>query len=115
MPDQPFAPTAEAPWEVVGEGVRRQVLAHGPDLMLVRVDFRAGAVGAVHHHPHRQVTWVAAGSFDVRVGAASRRLVAGDSFFAAAGVEHGVSALEEGTLIDVFTPAREDFLSRSGR
>lgn len=105
-----FITQADTPWEQVADGVRRQVLGHGPDLMLVRVDFRPGAVGALHHHPHRQVTWVAAGRFDVTVGDETRVLGAGDCFYARAEEPHGVVALAEGTLIDVFTPAREDFL-----
>lgn len=106
-----FVATADTPWETVGEGVRRQILGHGPDLMMVRVDFRDGAVGAIHHHPHRQVTYVAAGRFDVTVGDETRSLGVGDCFFARADVPHGVVARGEGTLIDVFTPAREDFLA----
>ncbi len=102
--------TADTPWETVGDGVRRQILGHGPDLMLVRVDFEAGAVGPVHHHPHRQVTWVAAGRFQVQVGDERAELAAGDCFYVTADVPHGVVALEAGTLIDTFTPAREDFL-----
>ena len=102
--------TSHAPWETVAEGVRRQILGHGPDLMLVRVEFRKGAVGVIHHHPHRQVTYVVRGSFDAEVGNEKQRLAAGDCFFVTADVPHGVVALEDGTLIDVFTPAREDFL-----
>jgi len=105
-----FVGGGEASWEITGEGVRRKVLGHGPDLMMVLVEFRAGAVGAVHNHPHRQVTYVAAGRFDVEVGGAHRVLGAGDCFFAAAHVPHGVRALEAGALVDVFTPARADFL-----
>ena len=78
--------------------------------MLVRVEFSKGAVGAIHHHPHRQVTYVVRGSFDAEVGGQTQRLGVGDCFFVTAEVPHGVVALEEGTLIDVFTPAREDFL-----
>jgi len=78
--------------------------------MLVRVEFRKGAVGVIHHHPHRQVTYVVRGSFDAEVGNEKQRLAAGDCFFVTADVPHGVVALEDGTLIDVFTPAREDFL-----
>ena len=37
-------------------------------------------------------------------------LVAGDCFYASADVPHGVRAIEAGTLIDVFTPIREDLL-----
>lgn len=79
--------------------------------MIVRVDFDAGAVGAVHHHPHRQATYVASGTFDVTVGGETRRLVSGDSFVSATEVPHGVAAIEAGTLIDCFTPVREDFLA----
>ena len=91
-------------------GIERQILSHGPDLMLVRVKFDAGAVGAVHNHPHRQATYVAEGSFEVSVGDNRQTLRQGDTFFAAADVPHGVKALEPGILIDCFTPARADFL-----
>jgi quercetin dioxygenase-like cupin family protein len=90
--------------------VRRQVLAQGMELMIVRVDFDAGAVGAMHHHSQRQSTYIAAGRFDVTIGGEQQVLVAGDSFFVAANVPHGVRAIEEGTLIDAFTPARADFI-----
>lgn len=105
-----FVVGGEREWEAVAEGVRRQILGYGPDLMLVRVDFKKGAVGALHHHPHRQVTYVAAGTFDASVDGNTRRLSAGDCFYVAQDLAHGVVAVEDGTLVDVFTPAREDFL-----
>ena len=101
---------AEIGWEETGKGVRRQVLGHGTDLMLVRVEFKAGAIGALHQHPHRQATYVASGRFEVTVGSETSQLATGDCFYASADEIHGVRALEAGTLIDVFTPVREDFL-----
>ncbi|AHG88732.1 Cupin 2 conserved barrel domain protein [Gemmatirosa kalamazoonensis] len=106
-----FVRSAETAWQQMAPGVQRQILGYGPDLMMVRVEFEAGAIGAVHHHPHRQVTYVAAGAFEVTVGDESETLGAGDCFFARADVPHGVRALEAGTLVDVFTPARADFLA----
>ena len=94
----------------MADGIRRQVLGHGTELMVVRVEFRAGAIGALHHHPHRQATYVASGRFDVTVGADRSQLVAGDCFYASADIPHGVQAMEDGVLIDVFTPVRKDFL-----
>ena len=105
-----FVLSGETSWETVGAGVRRQVLGHGPDLMMVRVEFERGAVGTLHHHPHRQVTYVAAGAFEATVAGETRRFQPGDCFYVAAELDHGVVAVEPGTLIDVFTPAREDFL-----
>jgi quercetin dioxygenase-like cupin family protein len=110
LSDTPFVDSAAQPWTTLGEGVDRQILSYGPDLMLVRVRFQPGAVGMVHHHPHRQATYVARGSFEVTVGNAVKTLNEGDTFFAGADVPHGVRALDAGLLIDCFTPIRADFL-----
>jgi len=106
-----FVRGAAAPWKDTEPGVRRQILGHGPDLMLVRVDFEPGAVGALHHHPHRQASYVAHGRFEVTIDDERSELGEGDCFFVTADRVHGVRAMEAGTLIDVFTPRREDFLS----
>ena len=106
-----FVRGALTPWVDANDvGLRRQILGHGPDLMMVRVDFDPGAVGALHHHPHRQVAYVVSGRFEVTVGERAE-LGPGDCFFISADRVHGVVAPEGGTLIDVFTPAREDFLT----
>ncbi len=110
MESRNFVRGGETRWEPAGEGVRRQVLGYGPDLMMVHVEFEQGAVGSIHRHPHRQVTFVAAGTFEVSIDGKREVLREGDSFFVPAGLEHGARALEPGKLIDVFTPAREDFL-----
>ncbi len=98
-------------WEVTGEGVRRKILGYDGALMMVHVQFAKGSVGPVHRHPHRQVTFVERGSFEVQVGTRKGILGTGDCFFIPPDVDHGVVALEEGSLVDVFTPAREDFLA----
>ena len=99
-------------WQPAAPGVDRQVLAHDAGLMMVRVRFEAGAVGAVHHHPHRQVSYVEAGEFEVEVGDERQVLRRGDSFVVAPDVPHGVVAREASVLIDVFSPAREEFVGR---
>ncbi len=106
-----FIRTSETPWQRASDaGVRRQVLGHGPDLMMVRVEFEPGAVAAMHHHPHRQAAYIVSGRFQVTVDDERAELGPGDCFFVAADRVHGVVAPEGGTVIDVFTPAREDFL-----
>ena len=102
--------SADAPLVGAGPGVTRQVLGHDPELMLVRVTFEKGAVGSLHSHPHRQVTFIERGRFEFNLDGAKTVLSAGDSWFVPPGVPHGVVALDEGSVIDVFTPARLDFL-----
>ena len=106
----PFIHATDQHWEDLGGGTQRQILGFDDALMMVRVKFEAGAVGTLHHHPHRQVTYVEAGRFEVEIGGARRTLEGGDSFFVPPEMTHGVVALERGALIDVFAPAREDFL-----
>jgi quercetin dioxygenase-like cupin family protein len=106
-----FVHSHEIGWETTGHGVRRQVLGHGTDLMMVRVEFEKNAIGTIHQHPHRQASYIVAGRFLVTVGTEKRELSAGDVFYASADTPHGVLALEKATLVDVFTPVREDFLA----
>jgi len=95
----------------VAPGMRRKIMARGPDLMSVYVEFKSGAIGALHRHPHRQISCVAKGSFKVSIGGETRVIAAGDHYYVPANVEHGVEALEDGVLIDMFTPQREDFVA----
>ncbi len=105
-----FQREAELAWEPTEPGVKRKIMAYGPDLMIVRVVFEAGAVGKAHQHPHRQASYVESGAFDVTIDGVTQRLTAGDTFFVPANLVHGVVALEAGQLVDSFTPMREEFL-----
>ena len=40
----------------LGGGLTRRILAHDSDMMAVEVSFEEGAVGAMHTHPHVQVS-----------------------------------------------------------
>lgn len=107
---QPFIAAKDAPIEELGDGVSRQILGFGPEIMIVRVWFDKGAVGEVHAHRHSQSTYVERGSFEVFIDGEKRVLGAGDSFYIAPHLDHGAVCLEQGVLIDTFSPLREDFL-----
>lgn len=107
-----FVLEAETPNEEVESGIRRQLLGFNKELMAVRVWFAEGAVGQLHAHPHTQVSYVESGRFKVTVGATEKVLKAGDSFFVSPETRHGAVCLEEGVLIDMFSPMRDDFLQQ---
>ena len=44
--------------EPCGDGVNRKILAYADELMCVENHFEKGAIGALHHHPHTQITYV---------------------------------------------------------
>ena len=91
-------------------GVTRQVLTENPDLMVVAFRFEAQAEGKLHDHPHVQSTYVEVGRFTFTVGDTTHDLGPGDSVVIPSGVRHGCHCTEAGTLIDTFTPRRDDFL-----
>lgn len=92
-------------------GVRRQVLADHPDLMVVTFSFDIkGAEGKLHNHPHVQSTFVESGRFRFSVDGEEIEVGQGDSFVIPSNAVHGCVCLEPGKLIDCFTPRRDDFL-----
>ncbi len=104
-----FVKTADAQTFTPEPGMKRQVLAHSDQLMLVRHYFEKGWVGARHSHPHHQLVYVVTGAILVDVDGRTFEVHTGDSFVVDGGVEHQASALEESEVLDVFTPVREDY------
>ncbi len=93
-----------------GGGLTRKVAAYNDNVMCVEVHFDKGTVAARHHHPHEQITYVISGKFEFTVGDETYIVSAGDSLYKQPDIEHGATCLEAGTLLDIFTPQREDFL-----
>ena len=94
----------------LGEGVSRKILASGGDMMTVQFTFEKGAVGTPHTHVHEQVGYVLQGRFELTLGDEKTIIEAGDTYYVPSNTVHGVVALVDGVLLDVFTPQRQDFL-----
>lgn len=93
-----------------GEGMTRQFVGYDNNIMMVKVMFEKGAIGTAHTHPHVQTSYIVSGKFDVTIDGKTSTLLAGDGFFVEPDVLHGCVCIEEGAIIDVFSPCREDFL-----
>lgn len=93
-----------------GEGVRRKVLSHSDSLMVCEITLEQGSVIAPHAHPHDQITYIISGKCRYTVGEQTREVGARDSVLIPGNVPHSIVILETMKVIDVFTPAREDFL-----
>ncbi len=107
---QRFVHHEDLEWTELGGGQRRKICAWNDEQMLVRVGFDDGAVGADHSHPHTQISYVQDGEFSYHIEDQVFRMVAGDSIVVDGGKVHGCTCIKAGTLIDIFAPAREDFL-----
>jgi len=111
LEEQFFQIGSQLPWEYAAPGITRQIYGHDEQIMMVKVKFELGAVGAIHQHIHVQVSYVESGAFEVTIGEEIKVLKTGDGFFVPPNVLHGSVCLEPGVLIDVFNPHRADFLN----
>src|SRR4029077_15635419 len=90
-----FINAGEIEWKTVDSGIQRKILGYDGQLMMVHIRFEKGAVGSLHDHVHRQVSFVESGSFEVTIDGKKTVLKQGDCFFVAPGLVHGVVALEK--------------------
>ena len=96
--------------EKLENGISRKILARGGNLMMVEVCFEKGGIGAIHSHSHEQISYIHKGSFEFILNEEKEIVQANDTVYIPANIPHGVKALEDSIIIDVFTPQREDFL-----
>ncbi|CAM3573870.1 Cupin domain protein [Vibrio aerogenes CECT 7868] len=96
--------------EDLGGGVSRKIMAYSDNIMSVEVYFEDGAVGAMHNHPHEQLTYVLSGEFEFTIGEETKIVKAGDVLYKEPNVMHGCVCLKKGVLLDNFTPMRKDFI-----
>ncbi len=109
-PTKEYFIDSESEWEYVQEGLTRKIEGYDGKIMLVKAKFEVGAEGYQHKHYHSQVTYVESGEFRMTIGDDVRIIKGGDSYYIPPEVMHGCVCLKAGILIDVFSPAREDFL-----
>ena len=69
-----------------------------------------GGRGGLDSHVHVQATYVVKCKCEFTIAGEKRIVVPGDALYKESGVEHGCVCLEEGELLDIFTPQRDEFL-----
>ena len=90
-------------------GVVRRTMTAGERMMLILVTIAKGSVVPSHTHPHEQTGYLVSGRMEFKLGKEKVEMEAGDSWLVPPDVPHEVKALEDCTIIDVFSPPREDY------
>ena len=107
---QTFTTHEDMQWIELGGGTRRKIRSYNGEIMLVEVNFDDGAVGSDHSHPHAQISYVLSGEFTYHIEGEAYTMKVGDSIVVDGGKIHGCTCVKAGTLLDIFTPMREDFV-----
>ncbi|MCL1919037.1 MAG: cupin domain-containing protein [Peptococcaceae bacterium] len=98
---------------VVVDGVERETLATGKNLMIVQFTFRKGAEVPWHTHEHEQSSYIVQGRLKLLLRDTSSEMILtpGKSAIIPPHVQHKAIALEDTIDVNAFTPIREDYLS----
>jgi quercetin dioxygenase-like cupin family protein len=81
---------------------------HTERLTIAYWNFEPGVPIPEHAHVHEQVFNVIEGAFDLTVGGETKRMEAGSAAAIPSNVRHSGRSVSACTIIDVFSPVRED-------
>ena len=85
----------------------------GQHLMLSYLEMEDGAEVPLHHHPHEQGGILLKGQVQLTIGEETRIVEAGSLFLIPPNVPHRAVAVNgPATVLDVFSPVREDYSAR---
>jgi quercetin dioxygenase-like cupin family protein len=99
----------QMPAEQLNPLITRRVI-HCDSMTIARLEIKKNAIVPEHHHVHEQVATVERGALQFTIGGAQQTVSAGESLVIPSNVPHGVVALEDTIVVDVFSPAREDWI-----
>jgi quercetin dioxygenase-like cupin family protein len=104
----------DLPAEALAPGITRQVV-HGTQSTFSRWELAAGTSVPLHHHVNEQITWIISGRAEVHSGGQTYELAAGDLMVFAPNVEHAFIIIEDTVAVDLFAPARQDWIDAAAR
>jgi quercetin dioxygenase-like cupin family protein len=100
----------QIPAEQMNARFVRKVI-HSGQMTIARLKILKDGVVPEHSHINEQISNVERGSLLFHIGGVDQVVGAGESLVIPPNVPHGVLALEDTVVTDIFTPRREDWIS----
>jgi len=99
----------EIPVERLNPLVTRQVI-HGISITIARIGLTKGGAVPTHAHVNEQVMNIISGRLKVVLDGVETVLHGGQTLMIPPNIPHSVEALDDTVAVDVFSPAREDWI-----
>ena len=99
------------PWIDICPGIKRRTITSGNSMYQMLAQLDAGSRMPEHKHPQEQIVHVLKGRMRLIVAGVPHELTPGEAFYLAPNIPHGVETIEETTVLDTFSPPREDLLA----
>ena len=101
-------------WALVEEEQLNPLLGrkviHGRNMTVARIRLQKYAVVPLHSHPNEQITMLERGALRFVIAGTEKILRAGEVLEIPPDEPHLVEALEDSLAVDLFSPAREDWI-----
>jgi len=107
-----FQKSSDDGFREVAAGISLKTLVYGEKSSVTEFRLKKGAVIKLHTHPHEQNGYLVKGHMRLEIEGLSSEVFPGDSWSVPGGVIHGGDVYEDAVAIEVFTPVREDYLTR---
>jgi len=82
---------------------------HGDTMTLGFVELKAGSSIPEHRHRQEQITFIVKGRLDMVIAGETCCLTTGTYYVIPSNLPHSAVVTEDSTVIDVFSPVREDY------
>jgi quercetin dioxygenase-like cupin family protein len=105
-----FTKNADAAILTAWEGVHYKNLGRGKNTSIHEFRLDKGIVVPTHSHPHEQTGYLVSGRMYFVVEGQKVLVQTGDGWCIPGDAAHGVEVLEDCFVIEVFSPAREEYL-----
>jgi quercetin dioxygenase-like cupin family protein len=92
--------------------IRRKTLVYGEKTLLTEFRLEKGAVLPEHSHPHEQTGYLVSGRIDLTIGDETHQVGPGGSWCIPGNTAHRATAREDSVAIEIFSPVRDDYISR---
>lgn len=99
----------DEPVEPLNDLIGRQMV-NGEAMTLARITLTSGAIVPEHAHDSEQISTVVSGRLRFELAGEEAIVEAGQILVIPGNAPHGVEALEDSVVLDVFAPRREDWL-----
>jgi len=98
------------PPKILGEGIAGHYV-HGASMSFGLVELKKGSAVPLHQHIHEQITYILSGELEMEIGGEKYLLTEGMYHVIPSQTPHSAIARTDCRLIDVFSPAREEYKS----
>lgn len=105
-----FAKSSPSNYAALIPGIEIKTLVHGESTLMSEFRLKTGSLLPKHAHPYEQTGYLVSGRLALTIGGERRELAPGASWCVPANVEHTADVLEDSVAIEVFSPARSDYL-----